>query len=43
MYAEVNRIVDEKYPTESEKELRQQNKTPSGKMDGFTAWFLWGV
>lgn len=40
MYAEVNRIVHEKYPTESEKQLRQQNKTPSGKMDGFTAWFL---
>lgn len=37
MYAEVNGIVHEKYLTESEKQLRQQNK--SGKIDllpGFT-------
>ncbi len=33
MYAEVNRILHEKYLTEPEKQLRQQNKTPSGKMD----------
>lgn len=33
MYAEVNRMVHEKSLRESEKQPRQQNNTPCGKMD----------
>lgn len=33
MYAEVNRMAHAKCLTESEKQLRQQNNTPSGKLD----------
>lgn len=39
MHAQVNRILHEKYLTEPEKHLRQQNRAPSGETDLLPCFF----